>query len=102
MGIKYESIDSRHTPIIMDQGKDVLILSCCDCGLAHVVDSKIVNGKIYLYMDRDERRTSQLRRHGNVGLMENDNILKYKMVRKPKPKKPKITKIVKDSCNKNC
>jgi len=37
-------------------------MACCDCGLVHDVDFRIVNGKIQLRMRRNKRSTSQMRR----------------------------------------
>jgi len=36
---------------------------CCDCGLVHTLNFKIVKGRIYFQADRDNRATGQVRRH---------------------------------------
>lgn len=40
--------------------KDSLI--CCDCSLAHRLHFKIVKGKIYIKLTRDERATASYRK----------------------------------------
>jgi len=41
--------------------KDSLI--CCDCSLAHNLEFKIKDKKIYIKLKRDDRTTSALRRN---------------------------------------
>lgn len=36
---------------------------CCDCGLVHKVDYRIVDGKVEFRSTRDGRATGQVRRH---------------------------------------
>lgn len=38
-------------------------MRCCDCGLVHLVDFRVVNGRIELRASRDKRATGQCRRH---------------------------------------
>jgi hypothetical protein len=38
-------------------------IQCCDCGLVHVYEYKIVTGKVYVSTTRNERATGQVRRH---------------------------------------
>lgn len=38
-------------------------MSCCDCGLVHVVDSRVRGGRVQWRMRRDNRATGQVRRH---------------------------------------
>ena len=38
-------------------------LRCCDCGLVHKLDFRIYHGKIQFRAYRDNRATSQIRRH---------------------------------------
>ena len=35
---------------------------CCDCGLVHKLNFRIVNGKLEIQVYRDERATSAVRR----------------------------------------
>jgi len=35
---------------------------CCDCGLVHTLNFKIVDGKIMIQTTRDERATAAVRR----------------------------------------
>lgn len=37
-------------------------MRCCDCGLVHLVDFRIHEGRIQFRMFRDDRATSQSRR----------------------------------------
>ena len=37
-------------------------MMCCDCGLVHVLNYKIVKGKIFFQAFRDNRATGQARR----------------------------------------
>lgn len=37
-------------------------LGCCDCGLIHVFNYKVRDGKIYRQLIRDKRATGQTRR----------------------------------------
>ena len=41
-------------------------LQCCDCGLVHVIDFKIIDDGIWMRMGRDERATSAVRRAFNL------------------------------------
>lgn len=38
-------------------------MACCDCGLVHELDFRIVDGKIQFRARRNKRSTGQLRRH---------------------------------------
>jgi hypothetical protein len=38
-------------------------MACCDCGLVHKIDFKIVGKKIQFRAYRDNRATGQFRRH---------------------------------------
>ena len=38
-------------------------MSCCDCGLVHNIDFRIVRGKIQIRGRRNNRATGQVRRH---------------------------------------
>ena len=38
-------------------------MACCDCGLVHCVDFRIVEGRVQFRMFRDSRATGQVRRH---------------------------------------
>jgi len=38
-------------------------LCCCDCGLVHELDFRIVNRRIQFRAKRNERSTGQVRRH---------------------------------------
>lgn len=37
-------------------------ICCCDCGLVHEMDFKILKGRIYFRARRNERSTGQIRR----------------------------------------
>lgn len=38
-------------------------MACCDCGLVHTMDFRIVKGKIQFRAFRNERSTAAMRRH---------------------------------------
>jgi hypothetical protein len=38
-------------------------LACCDCGLVHKMDFRVVDGKVEFRVYRDERATAAIRRH---------------------------------------
>lgn len=38
-------------------------LACCDCGLTHKIDFKIVDGRVWFRVYRNNRATGQIRRH---------------------------------------
>jgi len=61
-------------------------LACCDCGLVHNVKiSMMKNGKIKFVIDRDDRRTAQIRRYGKTELQKNDDEM-WKIIRNRKVK----------------
>jgi len=39
-------------------------MMCCDCGLVHFVEYKIVKGHLFARATRDNRATAQARRRG--------------------------------------
>ena len=41
-------------------------MACCDCGLVHLVNFRIVDGKVQFQVFRDNRSTGQTRRHNNI------------------------------------
>ena len=38
-------------------------LACCDCGLVHTIDFRVVDGEVEFMIERDNRATGQIRRH---------------------------------------
>lgn len=42
-------------------------LACCDCGLTHLMDFRVVRGKIQFRCFRDNRRTALVRRWMRAG-----------------------------------
>ena len=42
-------------------------VKCCDCGLVHVFNFRIVDGEIEFQAFRDNRATGQIRRHKGKG-----------------------------------
>ena len=38
-------------------------MGCCDCGLVHDVDFRIVNGRVQFRVRRNARSTAMVRRH---------------------------------------
>jgi len=38
-------------------------LACCDCGLVHTMDFRVVDGEVEFKVKRDNRATGQIRRH---------------------------------------
>ncbi len=53
-------------PFTVKTGKGTLHLRCCDCGLVHVVDLKIVKNKIQMIFRVDNRKTAAVRRHNGI------------------------------------
>ena len=67
-------------PIIFERGR-ILRLACCDCGLVHDMVVKDEKGRKHgVAFRRNKRATAQLRRL-NYGRLQQDNPLKYKMVK---------------------
>lgn len=42
-------------------------MGCCDCGLVHDVEFRLVDGRVQLRARRNNRSTAQIRRHGRIG-----------------------------------
>ena len=38
-------------------------LACCDCGLVHTMDFRVVDGEVEFKVKRDNRATGQIRRY---------------------------------------
>lgn len=38
-------------------------MACCDCGLVHTVNLKVIGGRVYLQPTRDNRATAAKRRY---------------------------------------
>jgi hypothetical protein len=49
-------------------------MECCDCGLVHTIDFRVVDGRAQLRMRRDGRATLMKRRHRFPELFRNVNI----------------------------
>jgi len=47
-------------------------MACCDCSLVHVLDVRIVKGRVQIRVTRDTRATGQKRRHDRVRLRDVD------------------------------
>ena len=41
-------------------------MACCDCGLVHRLDFRIVDDRVEFRTYRDNRATGQIRRHNNI------------------------------------
>lgn len=65
----------------LNAGKEYLQVACCDCGLVHLHDFRIVGRRIRYRTFRDRRATAQLRRHGNLELFRK-NQTPYRIVRR--------------------
>jgi hypothetical protein len=46
-------------------------MECCDCGLVHTIDFRVVDGRAQMRMRRDKRATLMKRRHRFPELFEN-------------------------------
>lgn len=55
----YHVTDGEWLQVPMKGGRDM----CCDCSLVHVVNYKIVDGKLYTQVFRDPKATGGARRH---------------------------------------
>ena len=45
-------------------------MQCCDCGLVHQIDFRIVDGRVQFRVRRDNRATGQVRRHRNISVRQ--------------------------------
>ncbi len=45
-------------------------LQCCDCGLVHVVDYRVRDGKVESRFERDERATQAVRRNRGIRVVK--------------------------------
>ena len=50
-------------------------MECCDCGLVHAIDFRVIDGRAQLRMRRDGRATLMKRRHRFPELFRNVNIV---------------------------
>jgi len=41
-------------------------MACCDCGLVHTMNFRVVNGRAQFCIFRDNRKTAAMRRNGSV------------------------------------
>ena len=57
----YQVTDGEWIQEPMRGGKD----QCCDCGLVHTVNYKIIDGKLYRQVFRNPQATGGARRHKN-------------------------------------
>lgn len=64
MGSMYDKPKAGEEWEVPEDGK--LKIACCDCGLVHKFEFKVVKGTIYAKAWRDNRATAQKRRHKNV------------------------------------
>ena len=62
------------------QGRNILDLACCDCGLVHSISCYVKNGKVFIRMSRDDRKTSR-RRFLHLTGLQNGEAGKYRLVR---------------------
>lgn len=53
-------------PFTVKTGKNVLDLACCDCGLVHEVDIKIVGKHVQLTFRVNKRKSAACRRHWGI------------------------------------
>ena len=44
-------------------------MECCDCGLVHVLDFRLVKHRIQIRAERDNRATAAKRRHRDFSLL---------------------------------
>ena len=55
--------DDSEDDILINPKKEILKLACCDCGLIHQFEFRVMRGIIRIDMRRDNRATGQFRRH---------------------------------------
>ena len=48
------------------------LMACCDCGLVHKLNFRIVNGRVQLQAFRHNRSTAQKRRHLKTKIVPKD------------------------------
>lgn len=51
-------------------------MECCDCGLVHTVDFRVIDGRAQMRMRRDNRATLMKRRHRFPELFQDVNAAK--------------------------
>jgi hypothetical protein len=49
-------------------------MACCDCGLVHEIDFRIVKGRVQFRVRRNDRSTGQMRRHLFKKFVKNENM----------------------------
>lgn len=54
---------------------------CCDCGLVHEFQFRVIEGQIEMRAFRDNRSTGQVRRHNNITVDTNPMRWRYKQRR---------------------
>ena len=55
----YHVTDGELVQVPWKGGKD----QCCDCGLVHTVNYKVIDGKLHVQVFRDPKATGGARRH---------------------------------------
>ena len=45
-------------------------MACCDCGLVHTMNFRLIGGRVHLQAIRDQRATAAKRRHKLKGLAD--------------------------------
>ena len=65
---KYPQIEKNGVEI--NWKKDIIHLSCCDCGLVHSIEFFVKKDKMIMKMKRLNRATGQIRRHNNIKIKQ--------------------------------
>lgn len=76
---KYKEVTDD--PVLLPKGKHFFELACCDCSLVHrIYYTTEEKENLFLFFERDNRATGQLRRHNN-GQLQNKSVGKWKMIK---------------------
>ena len=54
-------------------------MECCDCGLVHTIDFRVIDGRAQMRMRRDRRATQMKRRHRFPDLFQSASVVEEKV-----------------------
>jgi len=60
--MSYKEYDTKYEMVDTVENGGHMKIMCCDCGLVHKIEFKILNGAVGVRFLRDERGTGQARR----------------------------------------
>ncbi len=74
----YEQVEDGESYVVGEDPMDSE--ACCDCGLVHDCKYRIIDGKIWVTVTRNNRKTGQLRRR-LAGALQRGVVNGWRMVR---------------------